>query len=859
MCRLNQPLRGIIHFLPEQSAYDLLVPRPRRDRQLKETIEKIQLDIYSLRKRIMTKPVGVFQQQIPQMSGCQATRYLSDIFNQLSWFIYDVHQLREQYEEFYVKPYQEINVKMAATDMMQTTFQSAKSMNIQGHYMKTEMPMVDDDVATIYLYVEALMSTFGNPRDLLTEMEVLLLANPSPLVQTHVLDKIKVYANAFKGIVKLPKENHLFVDHANTLLASIISFMDQTYMRNIYHACLEYNVLRKYFSSGYTIDSLNYKRYTEEVDPQFLPKFAKLYLTDDSVTQRIIELIEEYDNYEIEEIAPHIKLFKFKKALNEVFEHQKEIILPTKLCFRDFTLYEMEDFLNDLVTNKMIEDRKGSYEANSQLKKEASVFQTQNEISGVNNAPYTCGPKIPYVVTPSVFIRPKSLKSDRLFEQKKDKDKHKDKDKDIEKGDRQTIRPSENNQRPHESMRTLPNDDETPSTPAGLGPDHPMLKGYNLDDTRQTIKVKTSKYFFEEGVMTLYQEKWNFRQTNKCLSMDIAKNIIHFSNEIGNMAKISADVRIQTPSGIILRIKPDADECSKAVLNYPNGLTLYCLDTHAEHHWSGHQSELNEKRRICTPYGAVIVFYNENDTVLVMRNNGEVYRLYAYVDVMVEGDENGEEQETSEFINACSTRSTYSSYKPLDIKSKRKRDMKVLVNRQSGGANKIRTSSLNSEHDQAVREAILQARQMKIQQDKALYDSIDSELKFLEMLMQLFEFNYKHLKLTTSLGSVVHVEKETERIFCDKPVRVTEWHDYYANESYSMREDDVRMVWTHDSLKCYHADGTVIITTTIDGIDRGVNEDDIDVEISSSSSHDTRKADAEDSRTTSSSSYSVSM
>lgn len=847
-CRLHQPLRGIIHFLPEQCGYDLLVPRPRREQQLRESIEKIQRDIHSLRKRIPTKPVGIFQQPIPQMSVCQAARYLKDIFDQLSWFIYDVHQLREQYEEFYVKPYQEINIKMAPTDSMQHTYRLAKSLRIQGHYMNTDMPMVNDDVGTIYMYLESLMNTFGAPRDLLSEMEVLLLANPSPLVQTHVLDKIKVYAHAFKSIVKLPKQNLLFVDHSNALLSSVVSYMDQTYLRTIYHACLEYNILRKYFSTGYIIDSLRFKPYAEEVDPEFLPKFAKLYLTDDSVTQRIIELVQLNDNYEIEEIAPHIKLYRFKKALNEVFEHQKQIILPTRLCFRDFTLYDMESFLADLVTHKMVEDRQLSHEKIAELQKVSSVLKTHQENGGVPGEPYTCNTK-PYVVTPSVFIRPQSLKADRLIEQKKEKDKDKkgDKDKENDKGDRQTFRqsksasipPAANNQNSFIGMNGLPNDDDgTPIIPAGLGPDHPLLKGYNLDDTRQTIKVKTSKYFFEEGNMTLYQEKWNFRQTNKCLSIDIDKHIIHFSNPIGDMTTISPDVRIQTPNGVSLRIKPEAQECSKAVLNYPNGLTLYCLDTHAEHHWSGHQSELNEKRRICTPYGAVIVFYNDNDTILIMRYNGEVYRLYAYLDVMVENDgEEGEEYESSEFINACSTRSTYSSYRPLETKMK-KRERR---SREAGGVNKISTSSSNSAHSLAMREAILQARQLKMQQDQALYASIDSELKFLEMLMQLFEFSYKHLKLTTSLGSVVHVERESERIYCDKPVVVTEWHDYYVNESYSMRNDGVHMIWTHDGLKCYHADGTIIITGTIDGIDRGVVEDEIDVEISSSSSHDIKK------------------
>jgi len=137
----------------------------------------------------------------------------------------------------------------------------------------------------------------------------------------------------------------------------------------------------------------------------------------------------------------------------------------------------------------------------------------------------------------------------------------------------------------------------------------------------------------------------------------------------------------------------------------------------------------------------------------------------------------------------------------------------------------------------AVRAAKAQAREMKLNQTAALFASIDNELKFLEFIMGLFNITYVHLKLTTSLGSVVHVERQ-DKIYCAKPIRVTEWHDYYANESYAMRDDGVRMVWTQDTLKCYHSDGTVINTATVAGIDVGVLEDDIDIQISSSSSHE---------------------
>ncbi|XP_064542108.1 uncharacterized protein ms(2)34Fe [Drosophila montana] len=847
----GQPLRGVVHFLPEECAYDLLVPRPRREKQLLETIEKIQRDIHALRKRTLTKPVGIFQQQLPQMSKCQSVKYASNIFDQLSYYMYDMQMLREQYEEYYVKPYREINVKMSADTSLQDSFQMVDSLSIQGHYLKDEMPAVHDDDANIYLYVESLMCTFGEPRDLMTEMEVLLLANPTSAIQTRVLDKIKVYANAFKSIIKLMKIERLFVEQANTLLCSVVSYMDQELMRNIYHACLEYNVLRRYFSTGYIIEKIHYTPYSADLEPQHLPKYAKLYLTDDSVTQRIIQLITEYDNYKVEEIHPNVKLYTFKRALNEVIEKQEEITIPTRLCFRDFTLYEMQQFLHDLVTPQMFET---AIEVKQQQDPLSEYFSTLTLLSDEDGSkPYNCPSNRPYSVTPSVFVRPKSLKAKRITEQQREQ----------EKREKMSPRPSrlrskESFRVTNKSMRSLnsrtpvhlkdgsknSSDQEKP-TFIGLGPDHPMLRGYNLDDGRQTIKSKTSKYYFEEGLITLYEEKWNFRQMNKCLSIEIDKQTLHLTNEPGQMGVVAPNIRLRTPNGISLRVRPKDEECAKAVLNYPNGVSLYCHDTHAEHLWSGQQSDLHESRRVSTPYGCVIVFYNNTDTVVIMRYNGEVYRLYSYVDV--KGEEEGEAEDNTSFINACSTQSTYSSYKPLPKrhlkKKRRQRNSISQTSRTTGGADKLgrkatsltRDSSSTSSQTLAARAAKAEARQSQMKQSAALFASIDPELKYLEFIMQLFNLSYKHLKLITSLGSVVHVEQG--KIHCAKPIRVTEWHDYFANESYAMRDDGLRMVWTHNSLRCYHSDGTVITSTVVDGWDKGIIEDDIDKQISSSSSH----------------------
>ncbi|KAH8376931.1 hypothetical protein KR093_002284 [Drosophila rubida] len=856
------PLRGIIHFLPEECAYDVLVPRPRRLKELRATVDKIQGDIYSLRKRVATKEVGILEQQLPQMSVCQATKYASEIYGQLSWFIYDVQKLREYYEHYYVKPYHEINVMMKPTTSMQEAYNAATSLSIEGHYLNQYVPLVHDDDASIYLYLESLLNTFGSPKEVMTEIEVLLLANPSSMAQTRVLDKIKVYASAFKSIVKLCKTERLFIEEANPLLTNVVSYMDQKLMRNIYHACLEYNILRRYFNSGYTIDKLQYTPYANEVEPKPLPKFGKLYLTDDAVTQRIVKMIDEFEHYKIEEIHPRVKLYTFRRRLNEVFEKQKEIILPSRLCFRDFTLFSAQEFLKDLVTPEMFEE---AIEPTADPLSSYPSIYTIGDVRQSRNPFSHCTANVQYMITPSVFIRPKSLKANKLAEQEKKKDKEKEK----EKIDRHSVRTSKSlkensvassvNVRSNASRHqtTFVNETKDPSKEPygfiGLGPDHPLLKGYNLSDTLQTIKAKTSKYHFEEGHLTLYQEKWNFRQTNKYLKIEIDKQVIHLTNECGNMAKISNNIRVQTANGVHLRIRPNSAECAKAVLNYPNGLSLYCHDTHAEHLWSGHESDLNESRRICTPYGCVIVFYNENDTVVIMRYNGEVYRLYSFPDAMG-GEEEGEMEETSEYIKACSTQSAYSNYRPLSKsmdpysssmrRKRKKKSDKSSGTRESGGTEpKAKKSTVSngstSSQTLAAKSAKAQMCEMKMNQTAALFASIDSELKFLDLMMSLFDFSYVHLKLTTSLGSVVHVEGP-QKIYCGKPIRVTEWHDYCANESYSMRDDGVRMVWTHDMLKCYHSDGTVINTTTSEGIDFGVNEDDIDKQISSSSSHKIR-------------------
>ncbi|KAH8251389.1 hypothetical protein KR032_010256 [Drosophila birchii] len=846
----EQPLRAIVHFLPEESAYDVLVPRPRRVLQLQETMAAIQRDINSLRKRTAVKPVGIFQQQLPQMSACMASRFTDDVFDQLSWYMYDVETLREWYRMYYVEPFNEINVKMNPQQSMVGTFHMVESLSIQGHYLKSQMPTSRADDANIYLYLESIMNTFGNPRDVMTEAEVLMLANPTPSVQTRVLDKVKVYANAFKSLVKLAKSERIFaeqaknerifVEQANTLLTNMISYMDQSVMQNVYCSCLEYNLLRRYFTTGYINHSLTIQPYNGELEPIYLPNYAELFLTDDSVMQRVIQLVNEYDDYTVEEMLPNIRLYTFRRTLNEVFENEKQVVIPSRLCFRDFTLYEMDQFLTDLVTPKMFSDINDSYISGDSFNMITNVSDIFMVKCSEDND------RVP--IDPKIFVRPRSIKG-KLPKDKPIEQEISQKSSVVQDG--QSIKAKRISTKSSNSPGRFGRSSGTPDSKTfqvGLGRDHPMLKGYNLDDTRQTIKCKTSKYFFEEGRIVLYEEKWNFRQMNKCLLLEIDGQEVHFRNAAKPIDALATDdcVRVESKNGISVRALANQSECSKAVLNFPSGLTTFCEDTHVEHLWQYQENELTESRRICTAYGCVIVFYQNTDTVLIMRYNGEVYYLYS----TTEADNEEEEDQNSEFLNACSTQSTYSSYHPVSSEGKKKKcrqakSKKSSTFRDSGGAEPVLRSTTQSlaakksQQSRASKETLVGSRKLRTVKNKqtaALFASVQFEMNFLKFIMPLYKLSYRHLKLITSLGSVVHVQQDG-KIWCGKPFRNSEWHDYYANEAYAMRDDGVKMIWTVGELRCYHSDGTVITTGTIDGWDAGMEMDEIDLQISSSSSH----------------------
>ncbi|XP_043064737.1 uncharacterized protein LOC108090067 isoform X2 [Drosophila ficusphila] len=506
----------------------------------------------------------------------------------------------------------------------------------------------------------------------------------------------------------------------------------------------------------------------------------------------------------------------------------------------------MENFLQDLVTpQKFSEKLTESYLSNEEL--------SGDIVLGHDSLMVKCNDENDRVpIDPRVFVRRKSIKEQLAKKKEKKEEDARSMARKSSVNPQQSVLSSRlTRQSEAERTRTSLQPKESTFTKQesqlylGLAPNHPMLEGYNLDDTRQTIKCKTSKYFFEEGRIVLYEEKWNFRQMNKCLALEIGGQEVHFRSASDPLGVTAADssVRIESKNGISLRVMPMESECAKVVLNYPNGLSTYCHDTHSEHLWQYQDNELDEIRRICTPYGCVIVFYQNTDTILIMRYNGEVYQLYSST-----AAENEEEEDPSpEFINACSTQSTYTTYEPLREPKKKQRSnapssQKSSVVRNSGGMDSVLRPSKQSLGSKVSKKSVnsnlggRRSRILKNQQAVALFESIKFELNFLNFIMALYKLSYRYLKLTTSLGSVVNVQLDG-KIWCGKPFRNTEWHDYYANESYSMRDDGVKIIWTKDEIRCYHTDGTVITSGTIEGWETSSDTDEMDFEISSSSSH----------------------
>lgn len=93
----------------------------------------------------------------------------------------------------------------------------------------------------------------------------------------------------------------------------------------------------------------------------------------------------------------------------------------------------------------------------------------------------------------------------------------------------------------------------------------------------------------------------------------------------------------------------------------------------------------------------MISFYQSTDTIVIMRYNGEVYQLFTFT----EADNEEEEDLNSEFINACSTQSTYSSYQPIRDSKKKQRSCenslkKTSTTRSVGGLDSIIRPSMFS-------------------------------------------------------------------------------------------------------------------------------------------------------------------
>ncbi|TMW42463.1 hypothetical protein DOY81_012456 [Sarcophaga bullata] len=215
-------------------------------------------------------------------------------------------------------------------------------------------------------------------------------------------------------------------------------------------------------------------------------KFGRLIVDDNNKIrnfQRIKQLIEEYDDYQIDDIAPGYKLYTFKKIYNSLIEKDSLEIIPTRLCFRDFTLFQMEEFLFNLTPKPNADDLDSS--------------QKGMGILDINE---------------NIFIRKYSLKAAKL-----------------------QLASSHGSLKKIASKNTFEKrSSQTASTVTeeenfGLPPNHRLLKGYNLEDILQEIKCKTSKFNYRYGFVQLYEERWCFQDMNKQLKLDFNDTSIMFN------------------------------------------------------------------------------------------------------------------------------------------------------------------------------------------------------------------------------------------------------------------------------------------------------------------------------------------
>ncbi|XP_037815462.1 uncharacterized protein LOC119606135 [Lucilia sericata] len=733
LLRRDQPLEGIINFIPTESNYDIMLGNNKLRNFIVATLATINFSIYQMRQERSLKPVGLFNHELPVISNCLATKYCREIYDQLTWSIYDIDMLRQQYELYYYKPFQLLDVGIPANVNLTELYYKAESLSIKGHFQNSSLTISGTDLSTIAGYLNSLLNTCACP-------------------------ETEETSSNFSSIIKIPKFERLIMADNNTFLLNMLQYVLPNKYDSLYLSCLDYNMLKPY-SVFKTPKPFNNNE--ESFEPITLPNYVKYYANYDCSQQRITELIKQYNDYQIQEIAPGYKLYTFKRSYNVLNEVEDRVIIPTRLCFRDFTLFQMEEFLQNLNTPTL-----------------------KPELSSDTGLPEKKVKTLEF--DENLFIRPNSLKALKL-------------PKEITKEETKSRKSDHSNRSKSGKKSSLAKSSIKSENSLGLPQDHHLLKGYNLEDTLQEVKYKISKYYYQQGYVQLYEEKWCFQDMNKQITLAFNNTTIYFNRPRHLPLNLSNNIRLITPNNISIRILNNPEECSKIVMNYPNGLSVFYHDTCCEQIWYCDETPRKEERRIYTNLGAIIVFFKSNDLILIMRYNGELYKLYQH-ELAEEEEEQGY---TSELGEVQEKSSGY-----IDLKAQG--DSRLVLNQRDKFESKKSSNTLKS--------------------------CINHELNFLNSLCYIYDLKYLHIIITTSQGRRINMTHQG-KIFEGPHCHINECHDYFANESYCERSDGVKMIWSSDCFKCFHKDGS-LFKTTIEEIFQHEAGDEFENLISQSSSHD---------------------
>ncbi|XP_061397533.1 uncharacterized protein LOC133333222 [Musca vetustissima] len=779
LLRNGQPILGIVNFVPTESNYDLMINNTKLHSFIEMTLECISNANYEYRQIVTMKPVGLFTHHLPILSPCMAKKLQRDIFDQLTWSVYDIEVLYQQYQLYYFKPFDLCNVSLPLDVDLKELQKVAESLNLQGHFQEHLLPGSCSDLATVAVYLNDLLNTCGPPQLNYNDRDLNIL--------DFVRGNIKSPGSIFSDIVRIKKFGRFFVDGGNNFLTNLLIYNEPHHgVTNLRPLFLDYNLWKPYIARKHPRDlEVAASLKTFENMTISLPGYIQLYLSEVSCDQKIFELLETHDTVHIEEIEKNCKLYTLHRTYNLVEEYEEMFVIPSRLCFRDFTLFQKDEFLENLITPEM---RKAKQEEAERHSLEQGGLEKKMEMLELDE---------------EIFIRPNSLKALKLQEERRSTVTSQNKD----------VRSSRTTSRQYDKKLSIKSDNQISQDWVGLPPEHPLLKGYNLEDIRQEIKVRTSKYYFEHGHLELYTDKWCFQEMNQTLKISIFDCQLFLNRPRYQDKGISNNIRLKTSNNIDIRIFNETEANSRIIVNYPNGLSVFYHEMFCEQLWNNDYTFNEERRRIITPYGVVIVFYKTNNLILIMRYNGEVYRLYQY-------DMDAVEEEGEDILSEFTNNQSWENIDPNgrgDYFRKGSTWHNVVKNISSNDTSISKNSSNTTKRCEGLRY------------------SIGDELKFLEYICTLYDLGYIHLKITTSQGRNINLNRQG-KIYEEKSHDIHEWHDYFANESYCERGDGVKMIWTHDALRCYHQDGTLITTKTEEKMEI-YGSDEFDNEISQSSSH----------------------